>query len=84
MSVFLTLSAARAHRRGAHWHWLAPHRSFAAPGSACGDHRLAADSARDPAVVPHPDRCSGRGCAERWVAVDQPADLMTETEEART
>ena len=82
-AVYLTAAAARTGRRGAHWHWPGVRRPFAPPaGSACGDHRLARESGRDPAGVPAERRCRGRGCAERWAVVDQPADLITSAEEA--
>lgn len=82
-SVYLTAAAARTSRRAAHWHWPAPKRPFSPPpGSACGDHRLARETARDPGQVPTDRRCRGRGCRERWAATDQPADLMTSAEEA--
>lgn len=84
-AVYLTSAAARTSRRSAHWHFPAQRRPFSPPpGSACADHRLARDSGREAAGVPVERRCGARGCRERWAAVDQPQDLMTSAEEART
>lgn len=81
--VYLTRSAARDQRPDAHLHWKAPRRPFiAVPGSACGDHRLADETGRDPTTVPEERRCRAGGCRELWHAVEHPADLFTHLEEA--
>jgi hypothetical protein len=80
--VFQTQAAVRTRSQRAHWHWPAPHRQFAPPpGAACGGQRLARETGRDPREVLPPDRCQGRGCAERWSTVTADPDLLSLTED---